>query len=129
MFTLLHKFSTHEPLFLICTGSALCSKHSPLASVWCIRRRSIFAGSFSHMCILMKGSRPLRLSMGHGFGFESSSETEPCERPRIASPNSFWPRLWNCKTSLTCGNARVARDKFDMFSLCDIYFVFSRSGE
>ena len=40
---------------------------------------SILAGSFSQSCILMKGSRPLMLSMCQGFGFDKSSETEPCD--------------------------------------------------
>ena len=42
---------------------------------------SMLLGSVSQSCILMKGSRPLMLSMCHGLGLENSSETEPWLSP------------------------------------------------
>jgi hypothetical protein len=37
------------------------------------------------------GSRPFRLSLCQGLGRDSRSDTEPCVRPRILSPNSRCP--------------------------------------
>lgn len=50
---------------------------------------SMLRGSLNQSCIRMKGSRPLMLSMCHGFGLDSNSETEPCDRPSTASPNIY----------------------------------------
>jgi hypothetical protein len=72
-----------------------------LSSLWKARSRSMLCGSLSQRCILMKGSRPLRLSMCQGLGLDSSSEIVPWESWSTASPKSFWPRLWNCSSSLT----------------------------
>ena len=62
---------------------------------------SMLAGSLSQSCIRMKGSRPLMLSMCHGFGFDKSSDTEPCDSPSTASPNSFYPVLFANSSSFT----------------------------
>lgn len=48
-------------------------------------------GSLSHSCIRTKGSRPFRLSLCQGLGRDSRSDTEPCVRPRMLSPNSRCP--------------------------------------
>lgn len=48
-------------------------------------------GSLSHSCMRTKGSRPFRLSLCQGLGRDSRSDTEPCVRPRMLSPNSRCP--------------------------------------
>uniref|UniRef100_A0A182QAN5 Uncharacterized protein n=1 Tax=Anopheles farauti TaxID=69004 RepID=A0A182QAN5_9DIPT len=62
--------------------------------------RSTLLASLSQSCMRMNGSRPLMLSMCQGFGFESSSETEPCDRPSTASPKIFCPMLFASSASL-----------------------------
>ena len=74
------------------------------------RSLSMLVGSLSHICILMKGSRPLMLSMCHGFGLDSSSDTEPWDRPSTASPNS-WKQVIR---SVTC---RVGWVNFSEFKI------------
>ena len=61
---------------------------------------SILDLSFSHRCILIKGSRPFIESICHGFGLLRSSLTEPCDRPNTTSPKIFWPRLCAISVSL-----------------------------
>lgn len=55
------------------------------------RSFSTLWGSLSQSCIRTKGSLPFRLSLCHGLGLERRSDTEPCVRPRMLSPNSRWP--------------------------------------
>lgn len=74
----------------------------PFSWSWCRRSLLTFRGSASQAAILTNGSRPLTLNMRHGFGFDSSSLTDPWDNPSTASPNNFCPRLWNCRTSLIC---------------------------
>lgn len=54
-----------------------------------------------------KGSRPFRLSLCQGLGRDSRSETEPCVRPRILSPNSRCPGDRGGRPPVTPGWAEV----------------------
>lgn len=59
------------------------------------------ASSQAHACIFLYESRPFSVSLSHGFGFDSSSDTVPCDRPRTYLAKSLWPILCTERSSLT----------------------------
>lgn len=59
------------------------------------------ASSQAHACIFLYESLPFSVSLSQGFGFDSSSDTVPCERPRTYLANNLCPILWTESNSLT----------------------------
>ena len=59
------------------------------------------ASSQAHACIFLQESLPFSVNLSQGFGFESSSDTVPWERPRTYFANSLWPMLCTDSNSLT----------------------------
>ena len=57
-----------------------------LLSFFKVCNLSMLLGSLSQSCIRMKGSLPLILNMCHGLGLDSSSLTDPWDRPKTTSP-------------------------------------------
>ena len=60
------------------------------------------SGSSANICILMNGSFPFCVSICHGLGRVNKSETLPCDKPKIHSPNSLWLMEFCESASLTC---------------------------
>lgn len=84
------------------------------------------ASSHAHACIFLYESRPFSVNLSQGFGFESSSDTVPCESPSTYFANSLCPMLCTDSSSRT-RRLMCSVSRFEFAYLSILYLSISCS--